>query len=133
MDSLIPVVMIFSGIVVGAVVVWLLVRAQSQRSYEKGQADSATQVAALQERLGARDQEVQKLQQSCDRNVAPQRNGRNPSNKYRTNYPDGSRNSHRKRSTPTTNRFLIWQNPHWRDIRRPRKAISNCGRELLIN
>src|SRR6266404_5006771 len=70
MDSLIPVVMIFSGIVVGAGVVWLLMRAQSQRNYEKGQADSATQVAALQERMAARDQEVQKLQQSCDKEVA---------------------------------------------------------------
>jgi DNA recombination protein RmuC len=70
MDSFIPVVMIFSGIVVGAVVVWLLLRAQSQRSYEKGQTDSATQVAALQERLAARDQEVQKLQQACDKEVA---------------------------------------------------------------
>jgi DNA recombination protein RmuC len=70
MDSLIPVVMIFSGIVVGAVVVWLILRAQSQRSYEQGQADSATQVAALQERLAARDQEAQKLQQSCDKEVA---------------------------------------------------------------
>jgi DNA recombination protein RmuC len=70
MDSLIPVVMIFSGIVVGAVVVWLLLRGQSQRSYEKGQADSASQVAALQERLAARDQEAQRLQQSCDKEVA---------------------------------------------------------------
>jgi DNA recombination protein RmuC len=70
MDSLIPVVMIFTGIVVGAVVVWLLLRAQSQRNYEKGHADSATQVAALQERLTARDQEVQKLQLSCDKEVA---------------------------------------------------------------
>ncbi|MDX6501443.1 MAG: recombination protein RmuC [Blastocatellia bacterium] len=68
--DLIPVFLIFAGIVVGAVVVWLLLRAQSQRSYEKGQADSATQVAALQERLAARDQEAQKLQQSCDKEVA---------------------------------------------------------------
>src|SRR5947199_179527 len=70
MDSLIPVVMILSGIVVGALVVWLLLRAQSQRSYERGQADSSTHVAALQERLVARDQEVQKLQQSCDKEIA---------------------------------------------------------------
>jgi DNA recombination protein RmuC len=67
--DLIPVFLIFAGIVVGAVVVWLLLRAQSQRSYEKGQADSATQVAALQERLAARDQEAQKLQQACDKEV----------------------------------------------------------------
>ena len=70
MDSLIPVVMIFVGIVVGAAIVWLLLRAKSQRSYEKGGADSVTQVAALQERLTARDQEVQKLQQSFDKEVS---------------------------------------------------------------
>ncbi|HEX7530267.1 MAG TPA: DNA recombination protein RmuC [Pyrinomonadaceae bacterium] len=70
MDSLIPVLMILIGAVVGAVVVWLILRAQSQRSYEDGKADSATQVAALQERLAARDQEAQKLQQSFDKEVA---------------------------------------------------------------
>src|SRR6266850_2310059 len=70
MDSLIPVVMIFTGIVIGAVIVWLLLRAQSQRSYEKGQSDNATQVAALQERLVARDQELEKLQLSFDKEVA---------------------------------------------------------------
>ena len=69
MDSLIPVLMILIGAVVGAVVVWLILRAQSQRSYEDGKADSATQVAALQERLAARDQEVQKLEQSFDKEV----------------------------------------------------------------
>lgn len=68
--DLIPVFLIFAGIVVGAGIVWLLLRAQSQRSYEKGQADSATQAAALQERLAARDQEAQKLQQSFDKEVA---------------------------------------------------------------
>lgn len=70
MDSLIPVLMILIGALVGAVVVWLILRAQSQRSYEDGKADSATQVAALQERLAARDQEAQKLQQSFDKEVA---------------------------------------------------------------
>ncbi len=70
MDGLIPVLMILVGIVVGALAVWLLLRAQSQRSYEKGQSDSTMQVAALQERLAARDQEVQKLQQSVDKEVS---------------------------------------------------------------
>jgi len=70
MDSLIPVVTIFIGIVVGAAVAWLILRGQSQRSYEQGQADSATQVAALQERMAARDQEVAKLQQAFNREVA---------------------------------------------------------------
>jgi DNA recombination protein RmuC len=76
MDSLIPVLMIFTGIVVGAVVVWLLLRGQSQRSYENGQADSATQVAALHERLAARDQEVQKLQHSFEKEVSERERAR---------------------------------------------------------
>jgi DNA recombination protein RmuC len=70
MDSFIPVLLISAGIVLGAAGAWLVFRAQSQRSYEKGQTDSATQVAALQERMAARDQEVQKLQQACDREVS---------------------------------------------------------------
>src|SRR5258706_14957057 len=70
MASLILVLMILVGIVVGAVAVWLLLRAQSQRNYEKGQSDSVMQVAALQERLAARDQEVQKLQHSVDKEVS---------------------------------------------------------------
>src|SRR2546429_4146620 len=70
MDSVVPVLLIFAGIVLGAVGAWLMLRAQSQRSYEKGQADSGSQVAALQERMAARDQEVQKLQQAFDREVS---------------------------------------------------------------
>jgi DNA recombination protein RmuC len=70
MDSLIPVMMIFLGIVVGAVVVWLIMRAQSRRSFEDGKADSATQIAAISERLAARDQEVQKLQQTLEKEAA---------------------------------------------------------------
>ncbi len=58
MASLILVLMILVGVVVGAVAAWLLLRVQSQRSYEKGQSDSVMQLAALQERLAARDQEV---------------------------------------------------------------------------
>lgn len=70
MDSLIPVAMIFLGVAIGAVVCGLLLRAKASRSYQDGKADSATQVAALDERLAARDQEVQKLQQSFDKEVA---------------------------------------------------------------
>lgn len=69
MDSLVPLVLILTGIAAGAVIVWLLLRSQSQRSFEKGQSDSAAQVAALHERLAARDQELQKLQQSFEKEI----------------------------------------------------------------
>jgi len=68
-SSLTPVVMIFVGVVIGAVVAGLVLRAKARRSYEDGKADSATQVAALHERLTARDQELQKLQQSLDKEL----------------------------------------------------------------
>lgn len=73
MDSLIPVLLIFIGAVVGAVVVWLVLRAQSTRSYADGQADSATQIAALQERLAARDAELQALHDGFEKEVAERR------------------------------------------------------------
>ncbi len=69
-SSLTPVVMIFVGVVIGAVVAGLVLRAKAKRSYEDGKADSATQVAALHERLAARDHELQKLQQAFDKEVA---------------------------------------------------------------
>jgi len=70
MDSLIPVVMIFFGAAIGAIVAGLVLHLRAKRNYEDGKVDSATQLAALQERLAARDQEVQKLQQSLDKEVA---------------------------------------------------------------
>jgi DNA recombination protein RmuC len=69
MDSLIPVVMIFAGVVIGSVVTTLVLRAKAKRSFEDGKADSVTQVTALQERLSARDQELQKLQQSLEKEI----------------------------------------------------------------
>src|SRR4051794_27820744 len=70
MNGLIPVIFVFAGVIAGAMIVWLLLRGQSQRSYEQGKADNGTHVAALQERLTARDTELQKLHQSIDREVS---------------------------------------------------------------
>jgi len=70
MDSLIPVVMIFFGAAVGSIVAALVLHVKAKRNYKDGKADSATELAALQERIAARGQEVQKLQQSLDKEVA---------------------------------------------------------------
>lgn len=71
MDSgLIPVLMIVIGVVVGAVVAGLVLRAKAQRGYEDGKAVSATQLAAFHERVAARDRELQRLQDSLDKEVA---------------------------------------------------------------
>lgn len=97
MDGLIPVVMIFIGVAIGAVVAGLLLRAKAKRSYEDGKADSATQVTALQERLAARDQELQKLQQSLDREVA-QREGLREDNADLKAQLEGERRAAQERS-----------------------------------
>jgi len=66
MDNLLPVVLILFGAVLGATATWLALRAKSKRSYEDGQAGSATEIATLSERLAAKDRESQKLQQAFD-------------------------------------------------------------------
>ncbi len=70
MDSLIPVAMVLVGVIIGAIVVWLVLRAKAQRSYADGKADSATGIATLHERLAAKDRELQKLQEAFDKEVA---------------------------------------------------------------
>jgi DNA recombination protein RmuC len=66
MENLLPVVLLLFGAVLGATIVWLALRARSNRSYEEGQAGSATEMATLNERLAAKDRESQKLQQAFD-------------------------------------------------------------------
>jgi len=70
MDSLIPVVMMLFGAAIGAIVAGLVLHVKAKRNYKDGKADSATELAALQERIAARGQEVQKLQQSLDKEVS---------------------------------------------------------------
>jgi len=68
--DLIPLVATVLGVAFGAVVVWLALRTKAKRSYEDGKTDSATQIAALNERLAAKDRELQKLQEGFDKEVA---------------------------------------------------------------
>jgi DNA recombination protein RmuC len=70
MNSLIPVLMLFFGAAVGAIVAWLVLHVRAKHGYDHGKADSATQLAALAERLTARDQELQKLQQAFDKEAS---------------------------------------------------------------
>ena len=73
MDTLIPVAMFFVGVIAGAIVVWLVLRAKEQRSYAQGKADSATEIATLHERLAAKDAELQALHDGFENGVAERR------------------------------------------------------------
>src|SRR5256714_12795209 len=70
MDSLIPVLTLILGAAIGAVVAWLALHAKSHRAFDDGKAASATELAALQERLAAKDRELAKLQQTFEGEVA---------------------------------------------------------------
>jgi len=56
------ILMLLIGIAVGATAVWLAVRSRAVQSYKNAKAEAAVQTVSLQERLAARDQELQKLQ-----------------------------------------------------------------------
>ncbi len=66
MDSLIPVLTLIFGALIGAVVVWLALHAKWHRGFDDGKAASATEIAALNERVAAKDREVLKLQAAFD-------------------------------------------------------------------
>lgn len=70
MDSLIPVLTLIFGALVGAVVAWLALHAKSHRAFDDGKAASATEMAALQERIASKDRELQKLQATFEDEVS---------------------------------------------------------------
>jgi DNA recombination protein RmuC len=73
MDSLIPVAMFLVGVTFGAIVVWFVLRAKTRRSYSDGKADSATEIATLQERLTAKDSELLALHDGFEKEAAEKR------------------------------------------------------------
>jgi len=76
MNEILSVALVLFGAVIGAVVVWLGLRAKSQRSYEDGRAASVTEIATLNERLSAKDREAQKLQLALDSETAERASAR---------------------------------------------------------
>jgi DNA recombination protein RmuC len=69
MESLIPVLTLIFGAIVGGIVVWLALHAKWRRGFDDGKAAGATEIAALQERVAAKDREVQKLQATFEAEV----------------------------------------------------------------
>src|ERR1051326_9288940 len=69
MDSVLPVLTLIFGALIGAVVAWLALHAKWHRGFDDGRAASATEIAALQERLAAKDRELAKLQQTFETEV----------------------------------------------------------------
>src|SRR3954469_8926382 len=64
MASLVPVLTLIFGALIGAVVSWLALNAKSRRSFDDGRASSTAELAALQERISGKDRELQRLQEA---------------------------------------------------------------------
>src|SRR5438132_11066353 len=67
MANLIPILVLLTGAALGAAVTWLIVRARAKHSFADGKAESATQIAAFNERVAAKEHELSKLQQAFDK------------------------------------------------------------------
>src|SRR5437660_5595995 len=70
MTNLIPVFVLLVGVAIGAVVTWLVFKSKATTAYQDGKAESATQLAAFNERLTAKDHELQRLHQSSEKETA---------------------------------------------------------------
>jgi len=66
MNNLIPILILIGGAALGALLAWLVLKTKSQRAFEDGQRDSATQIAAFTERLKSKDQELIRVQQALE-------------------------------------------------------------------
>ena len=58
-NNLMLIVMLLTGIAIGAAAVWWSFRTRVAHSYEIGRSEGAAALAAYQERLAAREQELQ--------------------------------------------------------------------------
>jgi len=66
MEYVLPLLMLAAGLSIGGAGVWLLSRGKTQHAYQRGQADSRVQQAAIEERLHAREQAIEQLRAELD-------------------------------------------------------------------
>ena len=66
MENLLPIISLLAGALIGAALVWLFFSSKSRRSFDDGRAESATEIATLNERVTARDRELARLKETID-------------------------------------------------------------------
>src|SRR5215471_5330511 len=97
MTNLIPIFILLAGAVIGASLAWLVLNTKIKRSFKDGQADSATQIAAINERIAAKEHEVLKLQQALDKQTGESSSLRNENAQLKANL-EGERRAAAERS-----------------------------------
>jgi hypothetical protein len=58
MNNLIPILILLGGAALGALITWLIVSARAKRAFTDGKAESATQIATLNERFAAKEHSI---------------------------------------------------------------------------
>lgn len=66
MNNLIPILILLAGAALGALIIWLIVSARAKRAFTDGKAESATETATLQERLAAKDRELNEVRSTIE-------------------------------------------------------------------
>ena len=61
MNYFFPILMLLFGVALGGVAAWLLLRAKIDAAYDRGRGEAATEMAALSERLVAREESIEEL------------------------------------------------------------------------
>lgn len=61
MDTILPILMLLLGVFLGALGVWLLLKAKIRSEYEKGRGEAASVSAALEEKVIGRDETIEDL------------------------------------------------------------------------
>src|ERR1041385_5086072 len=69
-SSMTAIFTLLAGTALGTVVAAFIFRARAKQAYEKGKAESATQIATFNERLIAKDHELVRIQQAFDKEVS---------------------------------------------------------------
>lgn len=97
MTSFIPILILLAGAAIGAVVAWLVLNTKAKRAFVDGQSESATQMAAVNERLAAKDRELLKLQHAFDEEITQSESVRTENVRLNANL-EGERRAAQERS-----------------------------------
>jgi DNA recombination protein RmuC len=89
--------MLLLGIAIGAVAVWWALSSKVRQSYESGKADSSAQVAVLQERIAAREEELLSLKEGLGKEAVERERLREQNTELRADL-EGERRASQERT-----------------------------------
>ncbi len=70
MDSFLPVLTLFAGVLLGAAAIWLIFRTKLRYECDRARAETAGERATLAERLAGKDRQSQELREALEREIA---------------------------------------------------------------